>query len=217
MISLEHVNNNPHSFKKTIDRNIEHFIHLALDDNYLSEQEEAHVREFAKIARFDLNDSTAESRSLLNRSIVIRNLIEGKVEPYFTKAPVLLSKGEMVIWYEDDCAIMMPKTVKEHRGGSRGVSIKIAKGVYYHMGQSRARTISKEVLSYKGKGYFVVTNKNVFVGAINKKIPLSKIVYLEESSKGLIIWFDNHAKPLYVVCSDQAFYINAIMNAYNWA
>lgn len=218
LISLEHVNDNVKNLKKILNRNIEHLLYKALEDNYISEQEETHIREFSHIARFDLTDINNSASYLFNQAIVVRNLLERKVAPFFNEAPVLLSKNEIVIWYENNCDIMMPKTVREYHAGSRGVSIKLAKGLYYHMGRTKGHSESKEILEDKGKGYFVVTNKNVFVGAIHKKIPLGKIISLEENSQGLIIWAENNrGKPIYVDCSNQAFYINAINNAQNWA
>ena len=217
LAELEHINFDYTKIAAAVKKNIQAVLDIALADSYLSEKEEADIKQFLALAAYNLQADSILNRKL-SQAIIIRNLLQKNVTPMFTTSPVLTSKNEVIIWYDEE-EIKTTKMVRQYHAGSRGVSVKVAKGVYVRLGASKGHSESKEVLTSLGLGHVVITTKNVYIGAkLNKKIPLSKILSLEPYKNYLIIWAENNrGKPIYIMTKDAQFYANAITNAENWA
>ncbi|MDF3821738.1 hypothetical protein P3G55_17670 [Leptospira sp. 96542] len=79
-----------------------------------------------------------------------------------------------------------------HSGGSRGVSIRIAKGLTYRVGSYKGGPIKEEV-TFKFPGKLIVTSKRIIFIAAQKgfSIPLSKVTNLEPYDDGIGIQKDS--------------------------
>lgn len=101
-------------------------------------------------------------------------------------APIILQKNEV-------CHLAVPadrlesKTVTVGRtGGSRGVSVRIAKGVTYRVGAARSQPIKAEV-TQRHPGTLCITNKRVVFQAAKKGVvaPIRSIVSMNAFSDGV--------------------------------
>jgi hypothetical protein len=113
---------------------------------------------------------------------------------------VILKKGEL-------CHVSMPASLLEERvvsrnyaGGSRGVSVRIMKGVSYRVGQQKGQMTSQTGLITVSKGYFVVTNQRLVFSGDRKSVntPFDKLLDLHLFSDGLNFSSSLRQKPVIV-------------------
>ena len=197
-------------------------INSVLADNYFSEEEERELTRLCELTG-GLNTQFVKNADLaeLTRARLVRNLLIGKVAPVFTanNFPIVLQKNEILIWGANNVEFITTKTERQFVAGSRGFNVRIAKGIYYRVGNSRGHTESKEVLDNLGKGFLVVSNKHIFINAtkLNKKIPLSKLISVTPYRGEVEICCEgNRGRPIYVKVPDSQFWANVIGNAQNW-
>ncbi len=112
---------------------------------------------------------------------------------------LLLRDGEKA-YYEMDTYIQEIRTKSVGSTGSgAGVSVRVAKGIYFHSGSSGRKTIYKDVKE-KYYGKFIITNKRVaFVNDKNGfDIPLTKITSVYSSNGFLTIQSGRKTHNIYV-------------------
>jgi hypothetical protein len=105
-----------------------------------------------------------KTRELYEHSILLNQLEKGNL-PVIYNAPIVVQKDEIVHW-QVNATLLTPKTVTTgYVGGSRGVSIRVMKGVSYRVGSSRSTPI-RESVTIRNAGNLIVTNKRiVFTGS----------------------------------------------------
>jgi hypothetical protein len=111
-------------------------IDTTIADRMLTETEEDRIDELLRA--FGLNlidlDPTGAGHRLAKASI-LRQLDEGKLPRSLPRIaghnPINLERGEVVLWVFNGASYYTPRSRTQYVGGSQGVSIRIAKGVYY--------------------------------------------------------------------------------------
>ncbi len=168
-----------------------------------------------------LSSSQGERPSYLKlvKAAVIRDLCEGKVPSRLQidgQLPLVLQKGEQVIWVFKDAKYYESRTRTHYVGGSHGVSLRVMKGVYYRVGAFRGDPVQTTALVHVDTGLLVVTNKHLtFIGP-QKSVRLKheKIISCIPYSDGIGICRDAAtAKPQIFVTDDGWFTYNVIVNA----
>lgn len=191
-------------------------IDFALEDDLIDENEENCI--FQLIKDFDLfGKEILKERSFYRRliqALVLRDLKENKpIERVaFEGFPVILGKNEFPVWGYNGIKGYEKKTKRTYEGGSRGVNVRICKGVYYKAGASKGYPVDRQYQSPLGNGCFLISNKNIFfVGNKSIKIPINKIISYTEYSDGIELVKDGaNPKPYTFVGCDSWFIINAI-------
>lgn len=118
---------------------------------------------------------------------------------YEGNAPtVVLKKGELV-HFSTPSTLREMKTVNlGYKSGSRGVSLRIMKGVSYRVGASRGHVMKEEKLVVTSRGYLLLTNKRVFLNPSPSykplSIPLDKILSYHCYKNGVEIYKDGRDK-----------------------
>ena len=191
-----------------------------LDDNYLSEEEEASIDKYLEILPISAEalNALGLAKKIVKASI-IRSISEGEFpDPKFTvegNLPFLFQKSEKLIWVFQGVEYLEQRTRTEYRGGSQGVSIRITKGVYYRTGAFKGRHVEVEELKNIGTGIVALTSKHIYFGASQTsfKVPYSKIVALNTYSDGIQIQKDGvRSKPQIFKGLDGWFASNIITN-----
>jgi len=162
-----------------------------LEDGNLDAQEEEKLVAYAEYFGFTQDD--LDKRGIYTRFVqgaVLREVLEGKVPQRFKTAdplPFNFQKSESLIWAFSNVKYYEKRTRREYVGGSHGVSIRIAKGVYYRVGQFKGYPIEKEEQVYVDTGILAVTTKHLyFYGKIKSfRVPYSKIVSFTPYSDGI--------------------------------
>lgn len=117
--------------------------------------------------------------------------------PTATAMNVPLHKGEVCHYTAPATHIKTKNVVVGYSGGSRGVSIRIMKGVSYRVGASKSQPIRGNIQE-KTQGVFTITNKRIIFsankGSFDKKITsLSSII---PHSDGITFQFSEQQYPL---------------------
>jgi len=119
--------------------------------------------------------------------------------PTLSGSHVILRKGE-VAHFADAAALKEVRSVSlGYRGGSHGVSFRVAKGVRYRVGAHRGRLVKEERLLETSRGLLVVTNKRLFLhpfpGRKPVSIPLNRILSYQCFDDGIAVYKEGREKP----------------------
>lgn len=198
------------------DSAVEHF----LDDGILSPDEEEKVSTFKE--EFNVSQEVLDrngSYMKVGMSSILRDLTEGKIPEQRIKVdgqlPFLFQKSESLIWVFTNVEFYEQQTRTEYRGGSQGVSVRVAKGVYYRTSSFKGRPVKISEMKYIGTGLLVLTTKHLYFGSPEKKfkIPFSKLVSIEPYEDGIGVQKDGvTAKPQVFKNLDGWFAHNAVSN-----
>jgi hypothetical protein len=196
-----------------------HALERFMGDGVLDESEESRLVVFMKrfnITRDELNKSHSFDRMV--KAITLREVMHGEIPDRFTfngNLPVNLQKGEKIVWAFPRTDYLEDKTRRVYVGRSAGVSVRIAKGVYYHTSAFKGQPVERTERQHVDVGWLVLTNKNLyFTGPLKSvRIPYQKIVSFQTFSDGLGLMRDAaSAKPQVFVTGDGWFTYNLAAN-----
>lgn len=200
------------SFDAAIDR--------YLDDGIIDADEERTVARFMQFT--GLSQRVLNARRSLEKVVqskVLQELFNGQVpSPRITISgnfPFLLGKNEHLLWLFRDVTLLMQKVRRETVGRSRGVSVRICRGVYYRTGGFRGHPVETTYMQRIGTGSVCITDKNLYFHCPEKamKIPFKKILSLDPASNGLGIQKDGaNDKPIFFENLNSWFCSNVIYN-----
>lgn len=191
-----------------------------LDDGIIDTNEERSVARFMQFTGLPQQVLNAnKSLEKVVQSKVLQGLFNGKIPaPRFTIAgdfPFLLNKNEHLLWLFRDVTLQMQKIRRETVGRTRGVSVKICKGVYYRTGGFKGHPVETTYMQRIGTGSVCLTDKNLYFHCPEKtlKIPFSKILSIEPYSNGMTIQKDGvNDKPMFFENLNSWFCYNVIAN-----
>ena len=168
------------------------------------------------------------SQEVLNRNgsyvkvglaAVLRDIMEGSYEQHRIRVdgslPFLFQKSEKIVWAFNDVPFYEQRTRTEYVGGSSGVSVRLAKGVYYRTSAFKGHKVQVQEMKAIGTGVLALTTKHIYYSCDSKtfKIPLNKIISLEPFEDGVSLQKDGvTAKPQVFTNLDGWFIYNAITN-----
>ncbi len=154
-------------------------------DGKITSEEEAELTKIQKY--FKIQDQDIEpTKKELARFRLLREIASGNI-PEVNVSNMVFQKGEKAYWSEGAKLIEERVIKRRYEGGSRGVSIRIAKGLSYRVGAHRGHLVADLAIVPVSFGEFVITNKRVvFIG--DKKsfsLKLEKILNIEFYSDGV--------------------------------
>jgi len=191
-----------------------------LADCVLSVDEEHHLAEF--MDHFGLSQAELDRHGMhskVAKAAVLRDLMQGKLPQRIKVAgglPFSLLKTEHLIWLFTDVGYLEDQVRREYVGRSSGLSIRLAKGVYYRVGAFRGHPVTKTDRVHVDTGLLGVTNKHLyFAGPLKSfRVRHDKIVSIMPFSDGAGIVRDAaSAKPQVFVTGDGWFTVNLLADA----
>ena len=197
----------------------EQAVERAFSDGLLSEEEEAALSELQ--AHFSLPQHELDRNGAFMRAAkgaIIRDVLNGIVPQRIQiegHLPFNLQKSEQLVWVFQNVHYYEVKTKTKFVGGSRGVSVKIARGVYYRTGGFKGERVQTTDTVHADTGLLGVTTKHLYFQGSAKRfrINFNKIVSFEPYSDGIGIQRDAQtAKPQSFVTGDGWFAYNLIAN-----
>lgn len=109
-------------------------------------------------------------RQQFQHLVLINELEKGNL-PSISNASIVLQKDE-IAHFNANAILLTTKTVTTgYSGGSRGVSIRVMKGISYRVGSSRSTPI-RETITMKNNGSLVITNKRVVFNGQSKSFSI---------------------------------------------
>ncbi len=207
----------------TLNSVFENIVKKGIEDGIITEDEEKAISTFAE--HFSLSKQVFDAQPWYEQYVkllTLNDLMNGivpkrreiSIEGYFLN----LVKGEQLLWRFDDIAYYEEVKRTHYEGRSSGVSIRIAKGVYYRTSASKGVPVTTTEMKQKAIGTLFVATKNLYFYSAQKtvKIPFNKVVAFTPYSDGLGVQKDTAtAKPQIFAGLDGWFAFNLVSNICN--
>lgn len=154
-------------------------------DGKITAEEEAELHELQSYFKIS-EDAIAPSKKELARFRLLREISNGNM-PSIQVSNMVLQRGEIPFWTESGKILEERVVNRRYEGGSRGVSVRIMKGVSYRVGAHKGRLIADTAVVPVSSGDFVVTNKRMVFKGDRKSFSLKheKILNVEFYSDGI--------------------------------
>ena len=173
-----------------------------IEDGVVSLDEEAALAQYSD--HFALTQEEMDrnrAQTTLVQASVIRDVTQGIVpqrQNIEGRVPFNLMKSETLVWVIQDVDYLETVVRWERRGSSHGVSIRVARGIYYSPRQSRSRPIEWEETVHQDTGVLGLTTKHLYFAGAKKKfrVQYDRIVSFDPYDDGFGIMRDaQSAKP----------------------
>ena len=190
------------------------------EDGLLDQDEEKSLAEFKASSGFaqDVLDANGALTRIVRGSL-LRELTEGDEIPKKMEisgtVPFNLQKGEELIWLFNEVKYLEERTQRSYAGGSQGVSIRVAKGVYYRTSAFKGNPVDTIVTLPVDVGMLGVTQKHLYFAGSYKafRVNYNKIVAYNPFADGMGIIRDaSNAKPQLFVTGNGWFIYNLVLN-----
>lgn len=200
--------------KKTIINEIVfEAIEEMLNDNYLSNEEENALASFMN--QFDKNTWDRHLLEKIEQARIIKALADDKEIPdnSYYDTTIILNKNESLIYVFEDIKFAQERIKTSYTGTSKGISVRVAKGVYLRGGGFKGQAVKTSEIQLIDTGDLTITSQNIYFKGQNKsiKIELKKVMNLEAYSNGIKVEKDGVSfKPYYFLDVDTWFAGNLI-------
>jgi hypothetical protein len=209
-------------FRRLIDAGIKSVTERFLDDGIISAKEESVFMEL--LTEWDGVISPIAKNSVVQKmvkAITLGDLANGVVPTRFDfeGMPIILRKNEVIVWGFSNVKYYIYKKNRQFVSGNRGVSVRVAKGVYFRAGASRGRAIVTDDLVHDDTGDFAISNQALhFKGNhASFRLPFDKLQSVNPISDSIEVSDTRqNSKPVYFGVDDTVFAANVIMNLINF-
>lgn len=149
----------------------------------------------------------------LEQNRILAELQQGRLPQTGLRAPVVLARGEALLWRYPDVEMLQEKIHREYVGRSGGFSFRVARGVTYRTGGFKGRPVESSYMDLVDIGSLYVTNKNLIFQGLERglRVPYRKIVGVQPYNEGLEVQRDGtNAKRLLFQGFDCSFVLNVL-------
>ena len=190
-----------------------------IEDGVVSLDEEAALAQY--ISHFDLTQEELNrngAQTSLVQAAVIRDITQGIVpqrQNITGTLPFNLMKSETLVWVIQGVDYLETVVRRERRGSSHGLSIRVARGLYYRPSTFRSRPIEWEETVHADTGLLGLTTKHLYFAGSRKKfrVRYDRIVSFDPYDDGFGIMRDAQtAKPQTFRTGDGWFPYNLAVN-----
>jgi hypothetical protein len=199
--------------KRHRDRDFRAHVEQALADDVLTEAEETALFAWADAQGISKADWNKRFPDLFDR-MLIASVNDGRLPDMTAQATIMLKAGETAHWVVT-ASLMKEVTLREFRGGSRGFSFPIVKGVRYRTGSFRGKSVvvGTELQVADQGGLWLTSLRAVFTGRRKTlDLPYAKLANLNVYTDGISFNMTNRqAVPLFKVPNGHV--VAAIVNA----
>ena len=186
----------PDQRKRILIRAWETAVEGALEDGLVSLDEENALAKYADhfaLTQQELDGNRAQTS--LVQAVVIRNITQGIIpqrQNVRGHMPFNLMKSEQLVWVIDGVDYLETLVRRERRGTYHGISVRVARGLYYRPSTFRSRPIEWEETVHADTGLLGLTTKHVYFAGSQKKfrVRYDRIVSFEPT---LQRWARYHA------------------------
>lgn len=172
---------------------------IAKEDRRLTPVEEGSLRRLAAHWHLDF-DANLGSPAALARMRML-HMVEQGFTPSVDPGTLILKRGEIAHWQEDG-AIFEDKVVSRgYVGGSSGFSVRLCRGVSYHVGSTRGQMVSRTEQVPVSHGTLTLTNQRLAFTGDRKSVavPWHKLIECNLYSDGVRFTADGRSKPTLVI------------------
>lgn len=135
---------------------------------------------------------TAAYLSMVLWSVMIGDqptLFLSEVQPH----PFNLRDGEIPLIFFGSVVYSKETTSRSYQGGYGGMSVRLARGMYYHFGGFQGQRIDTSTLTEVDYGGMLLTTQNIYFGGVhtNFRIPYEHVISFRAHSDGIGIFRDS--------------------------
>jgi hypothetical protein len=186
----------------------------AKSDGAITEEEERELQAIKD--HLEINDAEiAPTQVELSRFRLLREIGEG-VLPVITVPGLVLQKREVAHWTEPASLLEERVIDRQFVGGSRGVSIRIMKGVSYRVGAYRGQVETRAGIVAVSTGDLVITSRRVIFRGDKKgfNTRLDKLLNVEMTSNGVTLTDDrSRSRVVQFSTAENADIVGAILSS----
>ena len=186
-----------------------------MKDGLLTDDEEKRIDDYVYMLGLSTSNLPAKYQNSeicrIEQGKMLKQLQKGIIPQTNIAAPILLGRGEAVLWRYDGVTMWQEKIKKEFVGGHSGFTFRIVKGVNYRTGSFRGHPVEHSYMDQAGTGSLYITNKHIiFHSSLRSvKIPYKKIIGLNPYQDGMGVQQDGaNAKRLVFQGFDCSFVMN---------
>ena len=183
----------------------------------ISNSDQQKIDDYVNYLQLPVNNLPAQYQdseiSKLGQMSILQKLQNGIIPSTNMPAPIMLGRGEEILWTYNGVSMYQEKTVKEYGGRRSGWSFRVMKGVTYHTGGTKIKPIEHTFMYCKGTGTLYITNKHLIFQSPTsaQKVPYSKMIGVTPYSDGVEVHRDGaNAKRLTFQGFDSWFLMNVI-------
>jgi len=160
-------------------------LNSAISDRRLSDEEENELKKLVEnlgVADEAIKKETGKIDLAYFK--LLHNVENGNL-PEIASKELPLQKNEICHYITKATKLENKVVTVGHTGGSRGVSLRVMKGVSYRVGNFRSEPIKKEV-TFRFPGTLTITSKRIIFTAVKKgfSIPIGKLTNFEPFADG---------------------------------
>jgi hypothetical protein len=190
-----------------------------LEDGLLSAEEEAKLAAFR--SHFALTQDILDRDGSMTRAAkagALRELVEGGIPTRLRVPgglPFNFQASEQMVWAFPAVRYLQDRVRKQYVGQSQGLSIRVAKGVYYRTSGFRGHVVESTETKEMDRGWLALTTKHLYFGGSHEslRIPYKKVVSFQPFSNGIGLMRDvANAKLQSFVNDDGWFTYNLVAN-----
>ena len=186
-----------------------------MKDGLLTDDEEKRIDDYVYMLGLSTSNLPAKYQNSeicrIEQGKMLKQLQKGIIPQTNIAAPILLGRGEAVLWRYDGVTMWQEKIKKEFVGGHSGFTFRIVKGVNYRTGSFKGHPVEHSYMDQAGTGSLYITNKHIiFHSSLRSvKIPYKKIIGLNPYQDGMGVQQDGaNAKRLVFQGFDCSFVMN---------
>ena len=201
----------PDQRKRLLIRAWEAAVEGTLEDGLVSLDEESALAKYA--SHFNLTQQGLDgngAQTSLVQAAVIRDVTEGIVpqrQNITGTIPFNLMKSEQLVWVLQDVDYLETVVRRERRGSSHGLSIRVARGVYYRPSAFWSRPIKWEETVHADTGLLGLTTKHIYFSGSKKRF---RVRY------GRIVSFDPYQEEFGIMRDAQSARPQAFQTGDGW-
>ena len=205
--------------REVLVRGWETAVQGALEDGVISEDEEAALSRY--LDYFGIEQAQADRSGALTTLVkagAIRDVTEGTIpqrQNIQSRIPFNLMKSEKLVWMFQNVAYLEDVTRREMHGSSRGLTIRVARGIYYRPSAFKSRVVEWDETVRLDTGLMGLTTKHIHFAGDTKRfrVRYDRIVAFEPYSDGIGIMREAQtAKPQTFITNDGWFTYNMATN-----
>ena len=190
-----------------------------LEDRVISEDEEDALSRY--LDYFGIEQAQADRSGALTtlaQAGAIRDVTEGTIpqrQNVQSRIPFNLMKSEKLVWMFQNVAYLEDVTRREMHGSSRGLTIRVARGIYYRPSTFKSRIVEWDETVRLDTGLMGLTTKHIYFAGDTKRfrVRYDRIVAFEPYSDGIGIMREAQtAKPQTFITNDGWFTYNMATN-----
>src|SRR6266567_3368805 len=119
-------------------------------------------------------------------SFLIWTVLHDEIEPYTGQVQFNLQKGEVPVFGMANVLLSEERATTSYAGAYSGASIRVAHGLYYHLGGMRGHRVESASIQEVDYGDFLMTTQAIYFGGrehgVNFRLPYKQIVRFQPYS-----------------------------------